>query len=955
MDPHPSGPDSGVTGLFPDALPGRPRPTVGAPCPEPDPRARRGSANRPMPPLYGREPERRLIGDLLRQVRKGGAAMTVRGEAGIGKSALLSESAEVAAARGLRVLRTTGVESETHLPFAGLHQLLLPIRAEMAELPAPQRDALGAAFGLTDAAVPDIFLIALAVLNLLGEAAARSPVLLIIEDAHWLDRSSADVLAFVARRLDAEPVVMLAAIRDGFRGSFDEAGLRELRLERLDDDAAASLLDARTPGLPPAVRRRLLKESAGNPLALVELPLASQGQRDEGTLLAWLPLTNRLERAFTARVSGLPPVTRTLLLVAALNDGTSLAETLNATSVLVGAPVTVADVTPATTVRLVTVDEAGLLFRHPLMRSAIRQSSSLSQRHTAHAALAHVLADRPERCIWHRAASSPGPDEGIASKLEAAATHEYRRGAITTAAAALEHAARLSDDPARRAERLLRAAEHGVELGRPDVVVRLLRETEPLELSPRQRARMVWIRATFDDGIRDDSAGVPSLTEVAERAAADGDPGLALKLLGIAALRCFWAQPGPEVRQRVVTTAESLPVDEHNAQLLTIFAYAAPLDRGAAVIERLRRSAAGPAGDSQAVRLLGSTAILVGDFDLAEALSSASLTDLRAQGRLGLLARALGAQAWSAVHLADLSVAIPAVEEAGRLARETAQPLMYAIVQATGAMLAALRGEHDSVEIFAAEAERASMSVGARPVLATVQLARGLAELGRGRHSAAYEHLRRMHDPADPAYHIGLRCYAVTELADAAVHSGRGGEIADIVEELEAVALRTPSPSLHAGLRHARAVLAPDAEAEPLFQAALQVNMRRWPFVRARAQLAYGEWLRRQRRPADSQAPLRAARETFDALGVIPWGERARRELRASGETSRRRDSEARDKLTPQELQIVQMAAEGLTNKEIGQKLYLSHRTVSSHLYRIFPKLGIASRSELGTVLRTYL
>ncbi|MFC7647298.1 hypothetical protein ACFQX6_47345 [Streptosporangium lutulentum] len=376
----------------------------------------------------------------------------------------------------------------------------------------------------------------------------------------------------------------------------------------------------------------------GQPLALVELPLASQGQRDEGTLLAWLPLTNRLERAFTARVSGLPPVTRTLLLVAALNDGTSLAETLNATSVLVGAPVTVADVTPATTVRLVTVDEAGLLFRHPLMRSAIRQSSSLSQRHTAHAALAHVLADRPERCIWHRAASSPGPDEGIASKLEAAATHEYRRGAITTAAAALEHAARLSDDPARRAERLLRAAEHGVELGRPDVVVRLLRETEPLELSPRQRARMVWIRATFDDGIRDDSAGVPSLTEVAERAAADGDPGLALKLLGIAALRCFWAQPGPEVRQRVVTTAESLPVDEHNAQLLTIFAYAAPLDRGAAVIERLRRSAAGPAGDSQAVRLLGSTAILVGDFDLAEALSSASLTDLRAQG-----ARAPGA------------------------------------------------------------------------------------------------------------------------------------------------------------------------------------------------------------------------------------------------------------------------------------------------------------------------
>ena len=425
---------------------------------------------------------------------------------------------------------------------------------------------------------------------------------------------------------------MLAAIRDGFSSSFDGAGLRELRLERLDDDAAAALLDARSPDLAPAVRRRLLKESAGNPLALVELPLASQGQRDEGTLLAWLPLTTRLERAFTARRVGPAPVTRTLLLVAALNDGASLSETLNATSMLVGAGVTVADVTPAIAVRLVDADEAGLLFRHPLMRSAIRQSSSLSQRHPAHAALAHVLADRPERCIWHRAASSAGPDEAIASELEAAAAREHRRGAITTAAAALEHAARLSDDPARRAERLLRAAEHGVELGRPDVVVRLLREAEPLELTPRQRARMVWIRATFDEGIRDDNAGVPLLTEVAERVAADGDTGLALKLLGIAALRCFWAQPGPEVRQRVVTTAESLPVDEHDAQLLTIFAYAAPIDRGAVVIERLPHSVAAPGRDSQAIRLLGSTAVLVGDFDLAEALSAASLAELRAAG-----------------------------------------------------------------------------------------------------------------------------------------------------------------------------------------------------------------------------------------------------------------------------------------------------------------------------------
>jgi DNA-binding CsgD family transcriptional regulator len=279
---------------------------------------------------------------------------------------------------------------------------------------------------------------------------------------------------------------------------------------------------------------------------------------------------------------------------------------------------------------------------------------------------------------------------------------------------------------------------------------------------------------------------------------------------------------------------------------------------------------------------------------------------------------------------------------------------MHAIAQAAGAMLAALRGDQDLAESLSAKAEQASMSVGARPVLATVQIARGLAALGRGHYADAYEQLRRMHDPADPAYHLALRCYAVGELADAAVHSGNSDAIAGIVAEMETLALKTPSPSLHADLRYTRALLADDDQAESLFRAALQAEMRHWPFVRARTQLAYGEWLRRQRRVAESRPPLRAARNTFDALGTIPWSERTRQELRASGETSRRRASEARDILTAQELQIVQMAADGLTNREIGQKLYLSHRTVSSHLYRIFPKLGVTSRSELSAALSSH-
>ncbi|MET9240803.1 AAA family ATPase [Nonomuraea sp. NPDC003709] len=901
--------------------------------------------------LFGRQSEQRRLGDFVDGVRKSGGAMLVRGEAGIGKSALLLDTAGIAAARGMRILRTAGVESETHMPFAGLHQMLLPLRTEIRELPAPQRDALGAAFGLTDARVPDPFLIALAALNLLGEAAARSPVLLLVEDAHWLDRASADVLAFVARRLDSEPIVLLAAIRDGFQSPLDGAGLPELLLDRLDDTAATALLDSCSPTLTPAVRTRVLREAAGNPLALVELPIAARDRK--GPLPpGWLPLTTRLEQTFTARMSGLPSTLRTVLLVAALNDSTALSEALDATALITGVTVTAEDLAPAVTARLVDVDEAAVSFRHPLMRSAIYQGASISQRHAVHAALADVLTDRPDRRLWHRAASTPRPDESIAVELETTAKSVRRRGDLLSAVAALEHAVRLSENPAHRCERLVRAAEYAAEMGRRDIVMRLLGEDEQPQLSAQQQARIVWIRESFQDGIRDDSAAAHSLADLAETMAAQGDVDLALKLLSSASLRCFWAHADERSRQRVVTVAEGLPVDDLDGRLLTVLAFAAPIERGKVVIERLRHLAAHPTGGRPAARLLGSSALMVGAFDLSEEFCAASLPALRAQGRLSLLTRDLGAQAWSAARLADLSVAIPAAEEAARLAHETSQPLMHAIAQASGAVLAALRGEQDRVESLAVAAEQVALPVGARPVLATVQLARGLAALGEGRYADAFDHLRRMHDPADPAFHLALRCFSLAELADAAAHSGQGRAVAGIIEELEAVALTTPSPSLHADLRYARAVLADEAAAEPFFDAALGADLRRWPFVRARVLLAYGEWLRRQRRTAESRAPLRTARETFDALGVIPWSERARQELRASGESSRRRSSEARDVLTAQELQIAQMAADGLTNREIGEKLYLSHRTVSSHLYRIFPKLGITSRSALSTALR---
>ncbi len=900
--------------------------------------------------LLGRESETRVLDDLFDHVHEHGGSLVVSGGPGVGKSALLGEASAGAKGRGMLVLTATGVQSEAQLPFAGLHQLLRPVLGQKDGLAAPQRDAMLAAFGLTDAAAPDLFLTALAALDLLAESAARAPVLVVAEDAHWLDRSTCEVLAFVARRLEFEPILLVAAVRDGFESPFDDAGLSALHLEALPAPVAAALLDSRAPGLPAAVRERLLDEAAGNPLALVELSASLVHFGNGARLPAWLPLTTRLERAFAARVSDLPAATRTALLVAAVNDSALLSEALGAAALLVGAGLTVDVLAPAVSARLVEIDDREFRFRHPLMRAAIRQEASMSQRHAAHAALADVLSSQPERRVWHRAASIIGPDEGVACELDAAAVRAQRRGGTVVAVSALQRAARLSDGR-RRVGRLLRAAELAFELGRQDLVLALLGEAEPLDLRPRERARVEWIRESFADGIPGDASKALSLAAIAASAGADGDSDLALNFLYGAALRCWWADPGQLVRDRVVDTAERVDVDKSDPRLLAILAFAAPIGRGAAVIDRLSRLVPAAGADAGGARLIGNAAMAVGAFDIAAGSLAASAAALRAQGRLGLLARALALQSWSAAHLTDLGAAIPAAEEARQLAQETNQPLVMATAQAVQALLAALRGDQEAAGALAGEAERVSVPIGASAVLAAVQLARGLAALGGGRPADALGHLRRIHDPADPAYHVAVRCFTVGDLAEAARRSGDPESIRVFVDEMETAALQTPSPALHAGLRYARALLAKGAGTGALFDAALQSDMSAWPFLRARVQLAHGEWLHQQRHDAASRAPLRSAREAFDALGVIPWSERARQQLRATGETSRPRTPEARDQLTPQELQIVQMAAEGLSNREIAQMVYLSHRTVSSHLYRAFPKLGITSRTELRGVL----
>ncbi|MFI7130315.1 ATP-binding protein [Nonomuraea sp. NPDC050153] len=906
--------------------------------------------------LFGREAELKALAELIDDPAERSGVL-IQGEAGIGKSALVAEAVSAASAAGLRVLTMTGVQAERQLAFAGLHQLLYPVRAGVDALPAPQRDALRCALGLAEGAEPSAYLIGLATLTLLAETAAVRPLLVVAEDVHWLDCASADILAFVARRIESEPIAMVATLREGERTSLQETGLSPMPVDRLSDECAAELLDLTATGLTPAVRARLLAEAAGNPLALTELP-AALGRQGEpaspfGELGPTLPLSERLERAFTARVAALPAPTRTALLVAALNESDSVSETLAATGVILGSAAELEILAPAVEVRLIELGVGVVRFRHPLMRAAIPAASALAERRQAHLALAQTLRDGPDRRAWHRAAATSGADEAVAAELDRTADRARRRGGVAAAVAAYEQAARLSEGQDRKADRLLKAAELAVEAGSRGASERLVRDAQALELSPRRRATAAWLLSSFEDGVREDLSRVPELAELAASVAADGQAEAAARILWSAAMRCFWSEPGPAGRRALLDVADRLPVPAGDPRMVAVAAYVAPFERGRVALDRLRELAAVAGTDPEGDRYLGSAALQVGAFDLAARFSAAAAPVLRAQGRLGLLPRALAVQAWSGARLGDLAAALPAAAEAATFARETGQPFMYGLATAVQAEIAALRGDHGQAGALADEAERVALPVGARPVLATVQLTRGLVALSEGRFDDAFAALSRILDPADPAYQLALRAYCLPELTEAAVRAGRTDVMRDIVRDLEPPAASTPSPALHIGLRYARAVLAPDEEAENLFTAALRVDLTGWPAERGRLHLAFGEWLRRRRRAAESRPHLRTARETFDALGMAAWSERARRELRGAGESSPNRDPDARDKLTPHELSIAQLAAEGLTNREIGQRLYLSHRTVSTHLHRIFPKLGVSSRADLARVLRS--
>jgi DNA-binding CsgD family transcriptional regulator len=897
--------------------------------------------------LLGRDDELAQLYGLIDGIGRRGGALVLRGEAGIGKSAFLAAARERALHQGVTVVSTTGALAEAQLAFAGLHQLLLPLLDRLGVVPDPQRRALETAFGIAEGDAPDLFLIGLATLGLVAERAAEAPLLFVVEDAQWLDRPSSEVLEFVARRVESDAAILLFAVREGVTSSFDDADLPELRLAGLDEDASRALLALTAPNLPADLSRRILEDAAGNPLALIELPAAAAELGTRAPQSGPLPLTTRLEQAFTSRLTNLDARVRRLLLLAALDD-VDLAELSRAAE-----PVKPYELMPAVDAGLGTLESGRFRFRHPLVRSAVEQAATAEELRNAHAALAKALADEPDRAVWHAAAAASGADEEVAEALDAAAQRAMLRGGGGVAVAAYERAAELTADPHHRALRLFRAGDLALDLGRPPEGVRLVRDAQQLGLPAAEQA-IASFYLELAESTWSGSATIRDFARIARDLVAGGEGRRALRALATVSVRAHWERLEERTRREIAAISDEIEAPADDPLRLLVLGLVDPIGRGKQVVEQVTRLS--PVGMSNPNDLfaVGAAASSVWADTLSLPFLHAAAAGARADGRLNLLAHTLVFEAWSDLRRGSVRRAITSAAEGARIAEET-RALRYVVAARLGQAIAtAEQGEDEASERLIAEAEALLVPLGANPMLALPTLARARLALAGERFGEAYEHLVRIFDPAGAAFHAFVRGWALADLADAAVRGDGDVEaVGGYLAEWEQIAEATTAPHLQVQLAYTAAILAKDGVAEQRFRDAIATGQADWPFYAARAQLAYGVWLRRHRRMTQSRAPLREAAETFDALGLLRYAERARRELRASGETVRRRAPGAWAQLSPQELQIAQLAAEGLSNREIGERLYLSHRTVESHLYRLFPKLGVTSRAQLRDALES--
>jgi DNA-binding CsgD family transcriptional regulator len=897
--------------------------------------------------LVGREAERARLRALLDDAGHGRSrALVLRGEAGAGKTALLDDL--VAGADGdVRILRAHGVESESELPYAGLHQLLRPLSNGLDGLAPPQADALRGAFGLRTGGADERFLVSLAVLNLLAEQSERRPALCVLDDAHWLDRASVDALAFVARRLEAERIAMVFAVREPLTRSVPVDDLPSLRVDGLDPEAVRHLLEQEC-GAPvhPDVRTRLVTATGGNALALAELATALSPAQLRGAepLPVPLPLTAGVERAFRDRVRRLPAATQTLLLVAATDDTARLTTVLAAAARL---GVAGEDLAPAERAGVVTVDGGTVRFRHPLVRSAVVQGATSTERRTTHLALAAVLdtAADADRRAWHRAAGTVGPDPEVARELDATAERARERGAFAAAGAALERAAELVEEPEQRARRLARAAQQAWHAGHNDRVRPLLDRARPLTADGALRADIDELRGVVELGMGVSTTAYRLLRRAAEEVAPH-DPTRALVILTLAGEAASMALDA-DAEVELGELAASLPVGDGPRERFLVdllvglghhfagdpAAAAEPLSRALAAVDGLT--------DARYLLAAGRAAMYLGDDAAALRCSAAVVDQARATGRVGAVPIAGHRLALSELFVGRWAAGKATATESLRLAQATGQEELAPLAHVWLALHAALRGAADEC---CASLERARAVSAERPmglIDDSALWARSLLDLGRGEPASALAHLRRIRHPV-------VLVFSSLERVEAAWQAGDLEAARTWLAELERLARATRQPWALARAAHGQALLADGAAAEQAFTEALRHHgAATRPFERARTELAFGEALRRARRRADARAHLRAALDGFEQLGAAPWTERARTELRACGQTVRRRDDARTDRLTPQEVQVARFVADGLTNADVAARLFLSRRTVDFHLRNVFAKLGISSRTEL--------
>lgn len=903
----------------------------------------------PKPVLAGRGTECARLDELLAEARAGqSAVLLLRGDAGIGKSALLEYVAE--RADGCRILRASGAESEMELPFAGLHQLCLELVAGRGRLPPPQRDALGTAFGLSSGAPPDRFLIGLAVLGLLSNAAETEPLICLVDDVQWLDRSSAQVLAFVARRLAADSVVLLFAARDP--DDRDElAGLPELRLGGLPDVAARELLaSAIAASLDAAVRDRMIAETHGNPLALLELPRGSLpgtlaggfGVPGDGSLPA------RIEASFRGRVHQLPAVTQRLLLVAAA-DPTGDSVLLVRAAAAIGIPIE--DLAPAEAAGLV---ELGLqvAFRHPLLRSAIYRWAPTDERRAAHRALAEAtdaLLD-PDRKAWHRAYATGGPDEDVAAELERSAERARGRGGPAAAGAFLERAAALSTDPGRRAQRAMAAAAAKQLAGEPEAALTLLGMASAGPLDELDRASLLRLRGQTLLDLRQAGEALPLLIDAAQRLGAI-DPGSA-RDTHLEAVRAASVAgrlgPGMSDAARAARAAPARPGGPRVVDLLLDGLALRFTDGYAAGAPALKRalSVLREEGDrdGQSARWPWLARRVAPDLfadDTWDYFGTRGVELARENGALAVLPLALNNLAYLRTLEGRLAEAAAVLDEADAIAVATGVEQLL-ISRLT---LAGYRGtEADALALFDATEPKA-VARGEGVVLTFLEHARAVLYNGLGRYETALTPARS----ASERDELLVSSWSMPELVEAAIRSGEA-ELAGATSEQLSERAHAAGTELALGLAaRSRAMLGEDDAAERLYREAIhRLKTCRAALEQARAHLLYGEWLRRQRRRIDARDELRSAHAMFTSMGAEGFAARAGRELLATGETARKRADDTRDELTAQELQIALLARDGLSNPEIGARLFISPRTVEYHLRKVFGKLGIQSRHQLA-------